>query len=96
MEIWDIVKMVSVLAIPAALFVGAIWAVVSRFKEISASMALIHDEELSYRLSREDRESLTQKELKMTRRMKNTELTAFLNKRFPNSVPERKTDLENL
>lgn len=96
MEFWDIVKMAAGLAIPAALFVGAIWAVVGRFMEISENMAAAHDEELSYRLSREDRESLTKKDRKMTSRMLNSELTAYLDQRFPNSVPELKTDLELL
>jgi hypothetical protein len=65
-----------------------VWWIIAMIGDFNAGM---HNLDLSYTISREDRESLSKEDYKKTQRMTHAELTAFLTERFPNSIPEIST-----
>lgn len=71
-----------------------LWWIVAATMELLSFGAGFHDLQMAYIVSREDIESLTKKEWKMTRRMEYADLKAYLSKRFPNSIPDIASEKE--
>lgn len=77
------------------LIIGAViilWWPASRFLSKIQANGGMHDLDLAYLISKEDRDSLTREEYKQTEKMSYPELKAFLKERFPDSVPELDKD----
>lgn len=77
------------------LIIGAViilwWPVSRALGKIQANGGM-HDLDLAYLISKEDRDSLTREEYKQTEKMPYPELKTFLKERFPDSVPEFNKD----
>lgn len=80
------------------LTVGAViilWWPCSRFLGKLQTTGGMHDIDLAYLISKEDRDSLTREEYKMTEQMSYAELKSFLKERFPHSIPEVHEDKDD-
>lgn len=87
-----IVKMV-LLAVVAVII---LWWPVGRFLGKFQFSGGAHDIDLAYLISKEDRDSLTREEYKQTEQMSYEELKKYLKERFPNSIPEISTDMDDI
>jgi hypothetical protein len=92
MDVGTTVIFIVKMALLTAVAVIILWWPVSRFLGRFQFSGGSHDIDLAYLISKEDRDSLTREEYKLTEQMSYPELKTYLKERFPNSIPEFGTD----
>jgi hypothetical protein len=92
MDFWSNVLAILGTTVVAANVVFFLWWLATIVLGKLQFTANMHDLDMAYLISKEDRDSLTRAEYKSTKQMSFTELQAYLKERFPDSIPEIRDD----
>lgn len=92
MDFWSNILAILGTTVVAANVVFFLWWLATIVLGKLQFTANMHDLDMAYLISKEDRDSLTRAEYKSTQQMSFTELQTYLKERFPDSIPEIRDD----